>query len=190
MLFMVQYFPILEMLNLGEGEVEQLTAEHKLLMSSNDMVAMAAQLEQILESYTALPVTLLDGQSHTAMAAADIVLMASGTTALEALLLKKPMVVGYKVAELSYQLLRFMVKIPWLSLPNLLTGRELVPEFIRKKPTVDNLSEAVLSLLNNPAAAAALSDEFLSIHRQLRCNANERAADAVGPRDRRRHRDA
>lgn len=138
-----------------------------------------AQLKSILADYKELPVTLLDGQSHQAMAAADLVLMASGTTALEALLLKKPMVVGYKVAELSYQLLRFMVKIPWLSLPNLLTGRELVPEFIRQKPTVENLTESVLSLLDDPTAAAAVADEFLSIHRQLRCNASERAADAV-----------
>lgn len=137
------------------------------------------QLEQILASHSDLPLTLLDGQSHTAMAAADVVLMASGTTALEALLLKKPMVVGYKVAELSYQLLRFMVKIPWLSLPNLLTNKELVPEFIRRKPSVDNLSKSVLSFLDDPAASASLSDEFLSIHQQLRCNASERAADAI-----------
>jgi|TARA_B110000116_G_scaffold241879_1_gene230755 lipid-A-disaccharide synthase len=137
------------------------------------------QLEKILADGEELPLMLIDGQSHTAMAAADTILMASGTTALEALLLKKPMVVGYKLAELSYQLLRFMVKIPWLSLPNLLTGRELVPEFIRRKPTVNNLTASILSLLDNPSASAALSDEFLSIHKQLRCNASERAADAV-----------
>lgn len=137
------------------------------------------QLEQILSSHSPLPLLLLDGQSHTAMASADVVLMASGTTALEALLLKKPMVVGYKVAELSYQLLRFMVKIPWLSLPNLLTGKELVPEFIRRKPTEENLSKAVLSFLDDATASATLSAEFLSIHQQLRCNASERAADAI-----------
>ena len=72
-----------------------------------------------------------------------------------------------------------MVKIPWLSLPNLLTGRELVPEFIRRKPTVDNLTASILSLLDKPSASAALIEEFLSIHKKLRCNASERAADAV-----------
>lgn len=138
-----------------------------------------AQLETILSEHEDLPLSLIDGQSHTAMAAADVVLMASGTTALEALLLKKPMVVGYKVAELSYQLLRHMVKIPWLSLPNLLTGHELVPEYIRRKPTVDNLTNSVMSFFDEPSSASAVADEFLAIHKLLRCNASERAADAV-----------
>ncbi|TQV85659.1 lipid-A-disaccharide synthase [Exilibacterium tricleocarpae] len=137
------------------------------------------QLELMVSDYGDLPLTLLDGDSHTAMAAADAVLMASGTTTLEALLLKRPMVVAYKMAALSYAIVSRMVKSEFISLPNLLAGQQLVPEILQSQATPENLGAALLHYLEQPDAATALQSDYLSIHRQLRCDASARAAAAV-----------
>ena len=124
-------------------------------------------------------VQLLDGQAQTAMSAADLVLMSSGTATLEAMLLNRPMVICYKLAPLTYALASRMVKIPHVGLPNLLAQKALVPEFLQHAVTVENLQSAIERMLADDAAVADLQSEFRQIHQQLRCQASERAADAV-----------
>ena len=126
-----------------------------------------------------LPVTLLDGQGLEAMAAADAVLLASGTATLECMLLKRPMAVAYRLAPLTYQLARLLVKTDSYSLPNLLAGKPLVKEFIQHEVTPEKLGRELLTLVENPARAAELANVFAGIHAELRRNASQRAADTV-----------
>ena len=126
-----------------------------------------------------LPVTLLDGQAREAMAAADAVLLASGTASLEAMLLKRPMVVAYRVAPLTHWLLRRLVAVDRFSLPNLLAGEALVPEFIQDRAHPEALGTALLQWLDDPAAREALVARFDALHRQLRRDAARQAAEAV-----------
>ena len=126
-----------------------------------------------------LPLTLVQGQSREAMAAADVVALASGTATLEAMLLKRPMVVAYRVAPLTAWLARRLVRISHFALPNLLAGRELVPEFIQEAATVEKLGPAILRWLDQPLACEQLTAEFDALHRELRCDASRQAADAI-----------
>ncbi len=123
-----------------------------------------------------IPVTLLDGQSHTALAACDAVLIASGTATLEALLYKRPMVVAYRVAPMTYRILKRMLKSPYVSLPNLLAGRLLVPELLQDDATPDALANTLAPLLNG---GEAQTEGFDQIHRTLRRDASTEAAKAV-----------
>ena len=133
------------------------------------------QIEQMLQVRN-LPLTLLDGQSHVALAACDAVLIASGTATLEALLYKRPMVVAYRLAPLTYWILKRMVKSPYVSLPNLLAQRMLVPELLQDAATAEALAQTLLPLLDNGNEQTAGFDE---IHRTLRRDASNQAADAV-----------
>lgn len=128
-----------------------------------------------------LPVTVVDGHSREVMAAADAVLLASGTATLEAMLWQCPMVVAYRISGLTHALVRGcgLLRIPWVSLPNLLAGRELVPEFLQYNATAINMGSALLELLQNETARTAQLDAFHSLTEALRRNASERAADAV-----------
>jgi lipid-A-disaccharide synthase len=137
------------------------------------------QLHIELTDYVDFPIELLNGHSHEAMAAADVVLLASGTVTLEALLLKKPMVVAYKMAALTFKILSWLVKIPWVSLPNLLAQKMLVPELLQDKATPEALSAAVMNYFDNPDEAQALSQTFAEMHIELKRDASARAADAV-----------
>jgi lipid-A-disaccharide synthase len=134
-----------------------------------------AQIELLLEGRK-LPLTLLDGRSHVALAACDAVLIASGTATLEALLYKRPMVVAYRLAPLTYWILKRMVKSPYVSLPNLLAQRLLVPELLQDAATAQALADTLLPLLDNGAEQTA---GFDAIHRTLRRDASNQAADAV-----------
>ncbi|MCK7552963.1 lipid-A-disaccharide synthase [Marinobacter goseongensis] len=127
----------------------------------------------------ALPVTIVRGRSREVMAAADVVLLASGTATLEAMLLKKPMVVGYRLSNFSYALVSRLVKVPHVALPNLLAGKPLVPELLQDDATPETLGAAVLERLENTEERAHLKAEFTKLHHQLRQNADERAADAI-----------
>lgn len=137
------------------------------------------QIEAQLAGFGRLPLTLVDGQSHTVMAAADCVLMASGTTTLEAMLLKRPMVVAYKFAWLSYVILSRLVKSPYFSLPNLLADKMLVPEILQDDVTAASLGQAMMRYFQEPQLAQALRQEFTDIHQRIRCDASERAAAAI-----------
>ncbi len=131
------------------------------------------------ERAPALPLTLVRGQSREVMAAANVVALASGTATLEAMLLKRPMVVAYRVASMTAWLARRLVTVSHFALPNLLAGRELVPEFIQEAATVENLGPAVLRWLDEPLARERLTTEFDALHRELRRDASRQAAEAI-----------
>ncbi len=126
-----------------------------------------------------LPIHLLDGQSHDVIAAADVVLMASGTATLEAMLLKRPMVVAYRMANITYWLAKLLVHTPYFSLPNLLAKTHLVAEFIQNQVITENLGPAVLECLNNPKQVEILQNSFTELHYNLRQSANKEAAQAI-----------
>lgn len=137
--------------------------------------ARREQIEQMLQGREPLPLTLLDGASHEALAACDAVLIASGTATLEALLYKRPMVVAYRVAGLTYRILKRLVKSPYISLPNLLAGRLLVPELIQDAATRKRWPQPS-PLLDDGSQQVEFFD---AIHRALRQDASAQAAEAV-----------
>ena len=126
-----------------------------------------------------LPVTIVSNRSRDAMAAADIVVLASGTATLEAALLRKPMVVTYRVSWLSYLLVRPFLHVDLYALPNILAGREVVPELIQSRATPANLAEAVEYYLAHPDKVKSVRSVLGDIHHSLRQRANVRAAEAV-----------
>ncbi|MDP2140962.1 MAG: lipid-A-disaccharide synthase [Gammaproteobacteria bacterium] len=122
---------------------------------------------------------VLDGQSHQAMLAADLVLLASGTATLEAMLLKRPMVVCYRLSPLTFALASRMLKVPYVSLPNLLAGERLVPEFLQNEVTVENLTAELISLIGDDERRRSLAERFTRIHHDIRRDASQQAAIAV-----------
>lgn len=137
--------------------------------------------QQLAVHAPGVPVRLLDGMPHVALAAADSVLVASGTATLEAMLFKRPMVVAYRVARLTYWLLKGfrMLNISRFALPNLLADAELVPEFIQADAEPEALAQALVQQLDDAAGREALLGTFTRLHEQLRCSAGARAAEAV-----------
>ena len=124
-----------------------------------------------------LPITLFDGQARDVMAASSTILLASGTATLEAMLVKRPMVVAYRVKPFTYWLAEKLVNIRTFSLPNLLAGRHLVPELIQDECTAERIAHQVETLLNSDNSA--LLSEFTRLHQLIRCNADHQAAEAV-----------
>lgn len=125
------------------------------------------------------PINMLFGHAHEAMMASDVVLVASGTATLEAALLKRPMVIAYKMAPFSYRLMRRMSYLPYVGLPNILAGRFIVPEFIQDDVTPENLVQAMLNLYADKSTCVSLSRVFREMHLQLKQNTAEKAALAV-----------
>jgi len=126
-----------------------------------------------------MELTVFTGRSLDVMAAADVVLLASGTAALEAMLLKRPLVVGHKVNWWTYQLARRLVRIPCVSLPNILAGRKIVPECLQDACTPENLGREILNWLQHPAQVAKLVEEFTGLHQLIRTDSDEVLVDAV-----------
>ncbi len=137
------------------------------------------QIDEQLALHPQLPIQVVDGQSHEVMAAADAVMMASGTTTLEAMLLKKPMVVAYKMAWLSFAIISRLVKSKFFSLPNLLADKSLVPEILQKQVTPEVLGNELLSYFEQPQKARGLRQTFYNMHVSLKRDASDRAADAI-----------
>jgi len=128
-----------------------------------------------------LPITMLFGHAQDAMIVADGVLVASGTATLEAALLKRPMVITYRMPALSWWLMKRKSYQPYFGLPNILCGRFVVPELMQEDATPENLAQALLNLLNNKDAVEQLEQTFVDLHRSLRQNAAQKAADAILP---------
>lgn len=124
-----------------------------------------------------LPIQLLLGHAREAMIASDAVILASGTATLECMLAKCPMVVGYKMKPFTFWLAKKLVKTPYISLPNILAGKQIVPELIQDECTPENIAHHMISLLNQDNQV--LKETFLTLHQQIRCNADEQAAKAV-----------
>lgn len=139
-----------------------------------------AQIEAIIAAQDQpLGVTVVEGKAQQCMAAADAVLIASGTATLEGLLIKRPMVVSYVVSNLTFQIIKRMVTRPWVSLPNLLANKELIPELLQNDATPEKLAAAVLNYLQNPAKAEALNSAFTDIHLDIKRDADKSAAQAI-----------
>lgn len=143
-----------------------------------DAAARAVVEGELRERGAGLPSTLLDGQAQQAVAAADAVLLASGTATLEAMLLARPMVVAYRLSPLTYAIAKRLVRTPHVAIPNLLAGRRLVPEFIQHAATPAALGAAIAELLD-PAANAAMHTELAALHPPTDVDPAERAAQAV-----------
>jgi lipid-A-disaccharide synthase len=127
-----------------------------------------------------LPVTFHCAREHDLLEACDVALLASGTVTLEAMLYKRPMVVAYRMNRLTFRMLRVLVRVRHVALPNLLAGETLVPECLQDQCTPDRLGAELLRWIDDAAAVAALQARFAELHGQLRRGAATRAAAAVG----------
>ena len=126
-----------------------------------------------------VPIELTDGGSHGALAACDVTIIASGTATLEAALFRRPMVIGYKVHPVSYQLMKRMALQPWIGLPNILCREFVVPERVQQACTPQGLAEDAMTWLDQPARVAQLQVRFEDLHHQLRQDTARRATDAI-----------
>lgn len=138
-----------------------------------------AHLERVTKARPQLDIRICPGDARQALTACDGAIVKSGTGTLEAMLLHRPMVVAYRLGRLSYALARQLVRTEFVALPNLLAGRELVPERLQDEATGEKLADALLNQLDKPALLAETQQAFSMLHRELRRDANERAADAV-----------
>jgi lipid-A-disaccharide synthase len=178
-----------------QGEVERLGGEFAgaaaLLAARHPGVRFVAAMAtpavrrtfeaQLAQRAPGLRVRLVDGRAREVMAAADVVLVASGTAALEAALHKRPMVVAYRVAPLTYRMvaaLRLM-KTERFSMPNLLAGEALVPELIQEEASAGRIADEIGALVADASLRARLESRFVEMHEQLRQDANRRAAEVV-----------
>lgn len=138
----------------------------------------AKAIETQLSDYPQLNTRVIQGQSQVVMTAADALLMTSGTATLEAMLLKKPAVVSYRMSTVSWWLVKWLVKIEWAALPNLLAERELMPEFLQQAARAELLIPAMLACLEQGYREDQIR-AFQSQHERLRRDADQRAADAI-----------
>lgn len=135
-------------------------------------LVVAARLEGV-------PILLIDGRSHTAIAAADAVLVASGTASLEVALFKKPMVIAYRMMEASWQILKHMGYQPWVGLPNILEKEFVVPEFLQSAATPEAMADAIWLQLNDDNMQKNLKDRFTAMHHSLLRDTANISAQAV-----------
>ncbi len=141
---------------------------------------LRAMVEPLLAAHApGVPVQLLDGRSHEALAACDVTLIASGTATLEAALFKRPMVIGYRMNGLSWQLMKRMRYQPWVGLPNILCREFVVPELIQEDCRPEALAAAVLRWLDDATAAGAVARRFDELHHGLRRDTARCATDAI-----------
>lgn len=133
----------------------------------------------VAEHAPGAPLALLDGQSHEALAACDVTLIASGTATLEAALFKRPMVIAYKISALSWPLMKRMAYLPWVGLPNILLRDFVVPERLQRDANPAQLAADVLAWLDQPARALSVQQRFLELHHMLRCDTARAASDAI-----------
>ncbi|MEH6447618.1 MAG: lipid-A-disaccharide synthase [Oleispira sp.] len=164
-------------------QTAELVFEHNpnvrfILPAAND--ARKQQIGHLIdEMKPSVKIDVIEGNSKTCMQAADVILLASGTATLEGMLLKKPMIVSYILSPITAMIMRRLLKQKFISLPNLLAGREVVPEILQEQVTAENLASAVNERLEDENLIHQLQETFLFIHKQLKRGANEQAANAV-----------
>lgn len=176
------------------GEIKRLTPEFlaaiELLYCSYPKLRVMVPLVSLLhkpwfdaicnKAKVSFPIRVVIGSAQAIMMAADVTLLASGTATLEGLLVQSPMVIGYKVHPLTYWIAKRFIQVPYIGLPNLLSGKVLVPECVQKECTPERLAEALKAQLTmTESEKTALKKEFFAIHRALQCGANERAAEVI-----------
>lgn len=166
-----------DFLSAAEKIADRVPGVRFVIPAANDRRRL--QIETLIAGLAAnLDVRVVDGHSTEVMQAADVVLVNSGTATLEAMLLKKPMVISYRLGALTYAVVIRMVTTPWFALPNILAKKQLVPEFIQDAANPDALANAVVGYLETPDQPELLA-EFDRIHHTLRRNAGDQAARAV-----------
>lgn len=175
-----------EVKNLAHTYIETAKLILKKLPESRFLVPLVSRetrgiFEQALYDCDAqeLPITLLFGHAQDAMIAADGVLVASGTATLEAALLKRPMVITYRMSALSWWMMKRKSYQPYFGLPNILCERFIVPELMQEDATPENLTQALLNQINNVEVVAQLEDAFSILHQKLRQNTAQKAAAAI-----------
>lgn len=147
--------------------------------ATRDIFEKAIHAAYLQQPELALNIQIMFGHAHEAMEAADVVIVASGTATLEAALLKKPMVITYKMPWLSWQILKRMQYLPYVGLPNILAGKFLVPELLQHEATPQNVADATLRLLSDKTYLQTLKEAFTSIHQSLKQNSAKKAAQTV-----------
>lgn len=143
------------------------------------MPSMKSRIERMRDKVGAVQVQVLTGQSHAALAACDVTLIASGTATLEAALFKKPMVIAYNMNWLSWQMMKRKKLQPWVGLPNILAQEFCVPELLQDQATPENLAKAVLDWLRSPEKSKALVGRFETMHQSLLRDTPTLAAHAI-----------
>ncbi len=141
--------------------------------------ALQQFLTDLDESKLSPPITVMFGHAHDAMEASDLIVVASGTATLEAALLKKPMIITYKMSRLSWQILKRMRLQPYVGLPNILANKFVVPELLQDDATPENIAKTAISLLSDKDHVKEIESAFISIHEQLRQNTAEKAAQVI-----------
>jgi len=146
--------------------------------------AATYQLKEYIDEFigkldVAFEIIVTQGEARSVMQAADVILLASGTATLEAMLLNRPMVVTYKVSKLSYIIMKLLSNVEFVALPNFFGKTQPVPEFLQSKATKENLGKALLQLLDDKDMRDTMCETFKSNHLQLKRNASQQAADAV-----------
>lgn len=126
-----------------------------------------------------LPLQFFTRRSHDVMAAADIVVVTSGTATLETMLLKKPMIIAYRMSKFAFQVVKRLVKAPYVGLPNLLANEPLVPELLQEAASPEGISQHILDYLDNPAKVSELQKKFTEIHTSLQANSATCIFDAI-----------
>ncbi len=165
------FFDAMELMQLREPGV-------RFLMPAANP-ALRELLQPLVDAHPNLSLTITDGRAQTAMTAANAILVKSGTVTLEAALLKKPMVISYKVPWLTGQIMKRQGYLPYVGLPNILAGRFVVPEILQHFATPEALADATLKQLNDEANRRTLTEIFTDMHIALRQNTSQKAADAV-----------
>jgi lipid-A-disaccharide synthase len=140
---------------------------------------LRALLEPMLAPYAALPLRIVDGLSHEALAACDVTLIASGTATLEAALFKRPMVIAYRIPAISWQIMKRLRYQPWIGLPNILLEDFAVPELLQDDANPAALARATLAWFDDPARAELVRQRFVQLHHLLRCDTARKATDAI-----------
>jgi len=133
-------------------------------------------LKQIAPNF---PIKVIIGKALDVMEAADVILLASGTVALEAMLLKRPMVVAYKLNKITYEIAKRLVRIPYISLPNILARELIIPECLQSQCTPEILCNELMKWIDNEQSVIQLEQKFLEIHQKIKAPSRELIGNAV-----------